>query len=328
MEKINVLITAASRKVALVKGFMELRNRFKYAGSVIAVDCEPLSPALHFADKFYLVPLIEDSPYFSVIDEIVERENIKLIVPTMDLELPLWGKRIREYGKKGIIIACSEEKTAEVSNDKIKTYKFFKSISLMTPRTFTKEELLKEKNLIFPLFIKPRYGRGSINCYKLEDKEGLLFYISKIKDPIVQEYIRGQEFTVDLISDFDSNVLSVVPRKRLTVRAGISDRGQTFYNEKIINGAIKIAKGLNIRGPANIQGFLKDSGEIFFTEINPRFSGGIQLTKAAGVNFMEILLRLVAGERVKPFIGEFEKGLYMSSYEDSVFLRNRDLRGK
>ncbi len=327
MEKINILITAASRKVALVRGFVELKNHFDYAGNVIAVDCEPLSPALHFADKFYLVPLIEDKNYFSFIDKIIKKEKIRLVIPTMDLELPLWGERIDEYEKEGVIIACSGKKAAEISNDKIKTYEFFKSLFLMTPETFTKEEILKEKNLSFPLFIKPRFGRGSINCYKVRDKEELLFYLKRIKEPIVQEYIKGQEFTVDLISDFNNDVLSIVPRKRLTVRAGISDRGQTFYSEKIINSVIKIAKELNIKGPANIQGFLKDGGEIYFTEINPRFSGGIQLTKAAGVNFMEILLKLVAGEKIKPFIGEFERGLYMSSYEDSVFLREKDLKG-
>ncbi len=321
MSKINVLITAASRKVALVRGFVELKKRFDFMGKVIAVDCDPLSPALRFADKKYIVPLIEDPQYFDELNKIIENEKIKLIIPTMDLELPLWGERKGEYLQRGVVVACSGKSTALISNDKIKTYEFFKGISIKTPETWTKDNLPSIENLKFPLFIKPRYGRGSIDCHKIKDREELYFYLEKVNNPVIQQYIKGQEFTVDLISDFDGTVLSIVPRKRLTVRAGISDRGQTFYNREIIESSRKIAEALEIRGPANIQGFVTKDSNIYFTEINPRFSGGIQLTKAAGVNFMEILLRLVNGERIKPFIGKFEKGLYMSSFEDSVFFK-------
>ncbi len=328
MEKINILITAASRKVALVKGFVELKNRFEFMGKVIAVDCEPLSPALHFADDFYIVPLIEDRNYFPSLEKIMEKERITLVIPTMDLELPLWAERFMAYKERGIIVACSGKKAAEISNDKMKTYEFFAENSIKTPETWNKEEILNLTRYDFPLFLKPRFGRGSINCYKVSNEEELFFYLKRVEEPVIQQYIRGQEFTVDLISDFRSNVLSIVPRKRLTVRAGISDRGQTFYDEGIIKTSKLIAEKLGIRGAANIQGFITDNSEVFFTEINPRFSGGIQLTKAAGVNFMEILLRLTAGEKINPFIGKFEKGLYMSSFEDSIFLRENSLKRK
>jgi carbamoyl-phosphate synthase large subunit len=55
-------------------------------------------------------------------------------------------------------------------------------------------------------------------------------------------------------------------------------------------------------------------------EINPRFSGGIPLTIAAGADFPAMLVQLARGRRVPPSIGRFQDGLWMTSYETSVFV--------
>ncbi len=58
-------------------------------------------------------------------------------------------------------------------------------------------------------------------------------------------------------------------------------------------------------------------------EINPRFSGGIPLTIAAGADFPRLLVELARGRRVSAQIGRFQEGLWMSSYEASVFMPDR-----
>jgi carbamoyl-phosphate synthase large subunit len=60
-------------------------------------------------------------------------------------------------------------------------------------------------------------------------------------------------------------------------------------------------------------------------EINPRFSGGIPLTIAAGADFPAMLVDLVLGREVRPVIGGFQADLWMSSYETSLFLQPGDL---
>jgi carbamoyl-phosphate synthase large subunit len=55
-------------------------------------------------------------------------------------------------------------------------------------------------------------------------------------------------------------------------------------------------------------------------EINPRFSGGIPLTIAAGADFPRMLLAMAGGGRVAPAIGAFREDLWMTSYESSLFL--------
>jgi carbamoyl-phosphate synthase large subunit len=59
-------------------------------------------------------------------------------------------------------------------------------------------------------------------------------------------------------------------------------------------------------------------------EINPRFSGGIPLTIAAGADFPSMLVDLAIGRTVPPAIGAFTPDLWMSNYETSVFLQQPD----
>src|SRR5207237_1194981 len=92
-------------------------------------------------------------------------------------------------------------------------------------------------------------------------------------------------FTVDVLSDFNGKVLSIVPRERLVIRAGVSDKGITRKDAEIIAFAKEVAEKLHIIGPANIQ-CKWDGREVSLIEVNPRFSGGIPLTIAAGADFL------------------------------------------
>jgi carbamoyl-phosphate synthase large subunit len=62
-------------------------------------------------------------------------------------------------------------------------------------------------------------------------------------------------------------------------------------------------------------------GEPCVFEINPRFSGGIPLTIAAGADFPRYLVELALGRPVSPRLGQFRSGLWMTSYEEAIFLQ-------
>jgi carbamoyl-phosphate synthase large subunit len=141
--------------------------------------------------------------------------------------------------------------------------------------------------------------------------------VSRLKRPIIQEYIEGREFTIDLVADGKGNVLAVVPRERLEVKAGIVSKGRTVRDEKLSNCARRIAEALGIVGPCNIQCRLRDNVPTFF-DINPRFSAGLPLTTAAGVNAPLILLQLALGLPTKKTY-EFRPGIYMARYWEEVY---------
>jgi carbamoyl-phosphate synthase large subunit len=318
VREINILITAASRRVPLIQGFVQALKHLDVRGNVVTTDMNTLSPGLYFSKRHYLVPLTTDERYIPYIRSICFKERIHLLIPTIDDELPLFGAFADSFLEMGVRVVVSGREIGAICNDKHRTMHFLAGKGIAVPRTWLPHEL-DFGSLHYPLFLKPRQGRGSVGCYYITNERELRFFLEYVQDPVVQEYLQGREFTIDVLADFNGRIISVVPRERLVVRSGVTDRGQTWHNPALIDLGVHAAEALQIRGPANIQ--LKwhaDRGTIF--EVNPRFSGGIALTIAAGADFPAWLIEMRLGRRVRPALGKFTDGLLMSCYESAIFL--------
>jgi carbamoyl-phosphate synthase large subunit len=323
MKGVNVLITAASRRVPLVRAFRTAVEK-QGQGRVITTDINPLSPALYFGHRHHIVPLTTDRHYIPIIESICDVEGVNLIVPTIDDELPTFGRVRERFAAIGVEVAISSERTGLICNDKYETWRFCRRHGVATPRTWLGEEALGTE-LRYPVVVKPRFGRGSVNVFPVRCEQHLGLFLSYVNDPIVQDFIDGTEFTVDVLADFRGRVLSAVPRERLVIRAGVSDKGVTRKNVAVMDFAVEIAEKLELVGAANIQ--CKWDGErVTLIEVNPRFSGGIPLTIAAGADFPAWMVKLAAGGSVRSQLGRFQDGLAMMSFEESIFAEEADLK--
>ena len=323
MKRINVLITAASRRVPLVRAFRNAVEKFGQ-GRVITTDINPLSPALYFGHKHHIVPLTTDRYYIPQIESICDAEDVNLVIPTIDDELPIFGRARDRLTQLGISVAVSSEKTSITCNDKYETYLFCQRTGIRTSRTRLGADV-EFSDIRYPVYVKPRFGRGSVNVFPVHNEAQLRLFLDYVPDAIVQDHIAGTEFTVDVLSDFEGRVLSIVPRERLVIRAGVSDKGITRNNPEVIAFARNVAQTLHIVGPANIQ-CKWDGREVTLIEVNPRFSGGIPLTIASGADFASWLVQLAAGVELKPQIGKFQDGLAMMSFEESIFATEAELK--
>ena len=113
---------------------------------------------------------------------------------------------------------------------------------------------------------------------------------------ILSEYLPGQEDTIDVMCDMESNPLAVIPRKRLQTKAGISSKGEIIKDEFIEKVCFDICKFLKLKGPICLQMKDDENGNPKFIEVNPRVGGGSYFATLAGVNFSEIILDLVNGK--------------------------------
>jgi carbamoyl-phosphate synthase large subunit len=312
----NVLITAASRRVALVQGFQRAVAAHG-GGRVVVTDINPLSPAVHVADRAYLVPLSSAPEYLDEIAAICEMECISLVVPTIDDELELFAHARDAFARRGVRVAVSSPETAALCNDKLETCTHLRAHGINAARSFTPATLPADPQ--FPLFVKPRVGRGGVGAFRAGTARELAFFLEYVADPIVQEFLAGPEFTIDVLCDFEGRVLSVVPRERVVIRSGVIDRGRTVADSALIDLALSCAAAAPFAGAINVQCRVVDGVPVVF-EINPRFSGGIPLTIAAGADFPGMLVDLVAGRSVAPAIGRFTADFWMTSYEASLFL--------
>jgi len=315
----NVLITAASRRVPLVLAFKQALRTLGEAGAVVVTDVNPLSPAVHVADRAYLVPPSQADGYLDEVSRICEYEDIRLVIPTIDDELELFGAARARFEEAGVLVAVSHAATASICNDKLATCERLRAHGIAAAPTWVPSTL--PADVAFPLFVKPRGGRGGVGAYRVNDRRELDFFLSYVADPVVQEYLDGPEFTLDVMCDFNGQPISVVPRERVVIRSGVIDRGRTKRDPSLIDLAVACTRVLPFAGAINIQCRVVDGRPTVF-EINPRFSGGIPLTIAAGADFPRWLVELALGRVVAPAIGQFVSDLWMTSYEASIFLDN------
>lgn len=317
----NILLTSVGRRVSLVKFFKEA---LEGDGYVYSADCDPTAPALYVSDKSFLVPRVNDKDYIPFILDKCKKENIKLVIPLIDPELPILAQERENFLKEGIIPLISSYETVMIGYDKILTYRFLVENSFPSPKTYLVNKNLLEEKLNFPLIIKPRFGSASIGVQKCEDYQDVEFYSRKISEPILQEFLQGDEITLDVLCDFEGNPISIVQRKRLKVRGGEVERGVTIKNYELMSLALDLVRKLKPFGVINIQCFLTSNG-FYFTEINPRFGGGYPLTHHAGVNFPKLLVKLTKGEEINAFIGDYKEGVLMLRYDEGIFISEEEL---
>lgn len=170
-----------------------------------------------------------------------------------------------------------------------------------------------------PWIVKPRFGRGSRDVYPCDTEDDLRWALAHTPDPIVQTRLSGREFTADALVDRDGRLQGCVPRWRLETKAGISTKGRTFEHAKLVEATGALLGVVGLTGPANVQGFVAEDGGVAFTEVNPRFSGGLPLSLAAGSDLVGEYLRGVHAEPLRPERLRFRPGVLMLRYFDEVY---------
>ncbi len=312
--RLNVLVTAGSRRVPLVNAFK--RAVGPGGGRVITTDVNALSPAVLVADRAFRVPLATDAGYVPALEQICREERVGLLVPTIDDELETIGAARARFEAAGVKVAASPFETAAICNDKHLTSNHLLAHGIAAARSWLPGEVPEDGR--GPFFVKPRRGRGSIGAFAARTPRELAFFCEYVENAVVQEYLDGPEFTIDMLCD-RGRPLSIVPRERVVIRSGVMDRGRTVLDESLLDLGRACATVLEFHGAVNIQCRVVGGVPTVF-EINPRFSGGIPLTIEAGADFPGMLVGLALGREVPPSIGQFVDGLWMTSYEASFFV--------
>ena len=315
--KVNVLFTSIGRRVELIKAWKIAYADLGINGQIFGTDIDSLAAASNFVDFFHIVPPSKHKDFIPSIQNICNENDINLVIPLNDNDLePLSiGKSFLEQNGR-IVVVCNKQ-SIKISTDKLKTYDFFKDVGIKTPKTWKSNEKNKSD---FPILIKPRYGSAGQNVFKVNNQDELKFYIPRITDPIIQEFIDGSEITTDVICDFKGSILGIVNRKRIEVRWGEVSKGKTIFDKNIIKNCEKIVENLDIIGPITVQCILEDN-DPYFIEINARYGGGAPLGFEAGVKSPHWYLSIASGIELNlPSIGSYKQNLFLSRYDNSLFM--------
>ncbi len=302
----NLLFTCVGRRKYLVDYF---KSESEFVNKIVGADMSHTAPALHSCDAWYQVPSIYDANYIDDILSICKKERINSIVSLNDMELPILIDNQEKFNDIGVNLVISNKKVIDICSDKYKTYEFGLELGIPVPKTYIEMSQaivdIENESIKFPLIVKPRWGSASFGLYivntisELEDSFSQCHsnlansYLSNFqqstKDVIIQEFIEGSEYGVDIFNDLNSSYRGFVAKKKLSMRAGETDKATTVAPKLFIDSAEKIGEKLGHVGNLDCD-FMERDGEMLLLELNPRFGGGYPFSHEAGANLVKCLL--------------------------------------
>lgn len=322
----NILFTCAGRRTYLLKYFKE---NMQEGDRVVATDMQLSAPALSAADIKIQVPSVYAEDYIHKILTICQEQHINALISLNDLELPILANNKEKFEAVGVKVIVSDPKVIDIAFDKYKTSLWVESLGLNAPKTYvtlqsTKEALAKGE-ITFPLFMKPRWGSGSIGLETIDDIEELDIYyhllMKKIKNTIlatastgdeyimIQEKLTGNEFGLDVMNDLEGNLVAVSVKQKLAMRAGETDKAKTVDMPEVKEIGTIIGRNLKHIGNLDVDIMQRENGEYCVLELNPRFGGGFPFSYEAGVNLPKAIIEWVKGNTIDPSILKPQKNL-------------------
>ena len=321
----NILFTCAGRRTYLLKYFKE--NMFA-EDKVVATDMQLSAPALQAADIKIQVPAVYDPQYVDITLGICKAHKIDALISLNDLEFPILAENKAKFEALGVTVIVSDPDVIDICFDKFKTAQWVESIGLNAPKTYvtlaSAKEALAKGEIAFPLFMKPRWGSGSIGLETIDDMEELDIYyhllMKKIKKTIlatasvgdeyimIQEKLTGKEFGLDVMNDLKGNNVAVSVKQKLAMRAGETDKAITVDLPEVREMGATIGRNLKHIGNLDVDIMQRANGDFCVLEFNPRFGGGYPFSYETGVNMPRAILQWLKGEKVDPAILQPEYG--------------------
>lgn len=319
----KILFTSVGRRVELLQAFRHAAEKNGVDLTIIGVDISRDAPALYFCDISEIVCRISDKNYIPSLLEICERENVDCLIPTIDTDLLLLSEHKHCFEHIGTKVLISRTEKVQICRDKNYTADYFISLGLKSPKPYNSiekyEEELNLKKQSFPAFIKPKDGSSSINAYKVDSLDDLKLYAEKIGDYIIQPFISGTEYTIDIFCDYDGNPVYITPRERMAVRAGEVLKTRIVQDEVMIAEMQALIADYMPCGQITVQ-LIQDekTGDNYYIEINPRFGGGAPLSMKAGADSAEAVLKMLNGDRLSYHNKAARDGAIYCRFDQSI----------
>ncbi len=299
-----VLLTGVGKRYDIVSAFAQ-------HATVVAADPNPLAPAQYAAHHRHAVPRIEDPEYVPALRALCDDYGARAVVPLTDLDLEVLGQA-RVDGHLPAFVPDPE--IARATFDKYEAHLLLERLALPSPPTVLPGDPVDS----FPVMVKPRWGSGARSIHRADDQHAADFFVGYIPEPtMVQRFMDGPEFSIDVLCDLRGRCLNAIPRTMIESRGGESIKGKVIADSELIDLGRRVSEALHVRGPCTIQVFRDKEIGIGITDVNTRFGGAFPAPMYAalpGRTYPELIVRMARGEEIDPHVGEFRAGLTFTRY--------------
>lgn len=309
----NLLITNVGRRDYFIDFLINIKKRIKKLNIYVADNnINKISKNISKV-KYLKVEKVGQSKnkYLKQIKHIIKKFSINLIIPCTNYDLDILSINKSFFNKKGCLLSVSENSLIQKLLNKEKMYYLCKKNNIPTPKIFFKISQIDPARKKF--IIKDKYGHSSIGL-KITDQ------IKKSnfnKNNIVQEYIDGSEYHLDILNNFNGKFVACCAKKKISMRDGETEKVKIVYNKKLIKYAKIISNVFKHVGNLDCDLIIDKNKNLYFLDFNPRFGGGYPFSHFAGHNYLDIIVRKFpkALKIKRPKLLKFAKGISINGIE-------------
>jgi carbamoyl-phosphate synthase large subunit len=251
---------------------------------LVGVDADEQARGKFIASEFHVVPAANDARFIPSLLEL--SKGCDALFCTVDEELPLVAAAKTDFDCE---VFVPDRESVEKCLDKLSAARILAQSGIASPMTWPYEEReAAMKALGFPLMVKPVWGRGGMNVFKVKNSRAMNAIEHLTEDRLlVQEYLPGPEFTADVLADEHAQLRKLLVRERVRTKGGVTTVGRTVDPAPFLEPVKRVLAALDLKYISMIQ-FRSDPPRVM--EVGPRPAGSMILSTCAGVNMPVMLL--------------------------------------
>jgi carbamoyl-phosphate synthase large subunit len=309
---LNILFSCIGRRGYIADYF---RAHLAPNDRIIGTSNSRLTPGFRNCDLAVLLPDIVSTDYLPALTRLCRDEDITALVSFFDPDINVLSRHLGDFRALGVVPILPTPEVNEIAFDKYRTFTFALNNGFDAPETFVDLEqamtAVETGRIRFPMVVKPRHGFASLNLFRARDANELDVLFRYVPEMMIQPLITGTEYDLDICNDLHGQVLSVVPKRKISTRAGEVDQAEICNTPSMMALGLRLGEALGKMGhvgPLDVDVIVNDD-KPYILDINPRFGGGYPMSHLAGADFPRLLMQMIRKESPRSEIGQFRSGM-------------------
>lgn len=232
-------------------------------------------------DKFYNVCSMDcPEEYIKQIVDICKENQVDFIISADEKEQLLFIEQREKFKNKTVLL---DLETVHLFMDKYSANLAMLELGINVPLMYSKcaQDIYNNK-----IIVRERISCCSYGIKIFDNPKDEQIYKYDTDKYFIQEYIDGEEYTVDVLCDISGEPKYIIPRKRIAIRNGITYKCLIEKNDLLISICKKIYQNYYLPGFSNVQFIIKNN-KAYFIELNPRLGGTTIASRLVTNNLME-----------------------------------------
>lgn len=308
---VNLLFSSIGRRGYIAEWF---REHLEEDDRIIGTSNTRWTPGFAACDRAVLMPDIDDPAYVDELLRVCEDEGVDVLLSFFDDDVDRLAPVRDRFVAAGVTPFVPDARVSRIASDKVEASAFLHEQAIGTPRTYADVDsarvALAAGEIAYPVHVKPRRGHASVGQHVVRDDDELRFVVGRSEDVIVQEHVDGSEHSLDVLNDLDERVVSVIVKRKVSMRAGETDQAVTVRHPEALDVGSRLGASLGHVGPLDVD-LIVDGDRLAVLDLNVRFGGAYPAAHLAGADFPRKIVAMARGERVAPDVGDYELGVGM-----------------